>query len=185
MGKINALEKQKNVDLAHMQIVYLNHYNFSYDEIAAITEYAEGTIKNYIHKFANLLEKAKKIFYHITQNVKREFYGTRQLVYLFKFYNFNNELICSKVGTTTRLPEQRMNEELRYYSQHDIPVARAEMCSIIDCGELPAEGAESQTRAYFIRKYPKAFCKNDRFFGVDIPVRTFDKIVIDYLQETA
>lgn len=107
--------------------------------------------------------------------------GGKQLVYLYKFYDENNELICSKVGTTTRLPEQRLKEETKYYRKHDIPVDNAKICSVIDCGELPAEGAESITRALFIQKYPNAFKKNDRFFGVDLPTRTFNKIVNNYL----
>ena len=102
-------------------------------------------------------------------------------MYLYKFYDENGSLICSKVGTTTRLPEERLKEEITYYRKHNIPVANAKICSVIDCGELPAEGAESITRALFIRKSPKAFCKNDRFFGVDIATRTFNKIVQDYL----
>ena len=111
--------------------------------------------------------------------------GKRQLCYLYKFYNSEGELICSKVGTTTRLQEERLKEEITYYKKHNIPVESAKICSVIDCGELPAEGAESITRALFIRKYPSAFCKNDRFFGVDIPTKTFNKIVNDYLQGAA
>ena len=93
----------------------------------------------------------------------------------------NGELICSKVGTTTRLPEQRLKEEIRYYRDHGIEVDKAEICSVIDCGDIPAEGAESYTRAQYIRKFPTAFCKNDRFFGVDISTRTFNKFVAEYL----
>ena len=182
MTKISALEKYSDSTLAHKQIVYLYHYNFPYDKIAEITGYQKSTVKAYVRKFHDLLEEAKKIFYHITQEVKKITLGKRQLVYLFKFYDEKNKLVCSKVGTTTRTPEQRMKEELKYYQNHNIPVAKAEICSVIDCEELPAEGAESQTRAYFIRKHPKAFCKNDRFFGVDIPPRTFNKIVKNYLE---
>ena len=93
------------------------------------------------------------------------------------------ELICSKVGTTTQLPEQRLAQEIKYYREHGIPVERTEICSVIDCGTIPAEGAESITRAAFIRKYPDAFKKNDRFFGIDIPAVTFNRIVKNYLAE--
>jgi hypothetical protein len=183
MAKINALETYSNTDLSHMQIVYLSHYGFPYDEIAKITRYAKSTVKNYVRKFSDLLDKALDTFYHITQKAKKEFFGKRQLVYLFKFFDENGNLICSKVGTTTRLPEQRLKEELKYYQKHNIPVADAKMCSILDCGELPAEGAESALRAYFIRRHPKTFCKNDRFFDLDISERTFNKVVKNYLEE--
>lgn len=182
MTKISALQKYDDPKLAHMQIVYLYHYNFPYDKIAEITHYAKSTVKAYVSKFYDLLEEAKKIFYHIPEKLKQITFGKRELVYLFKFYDEKNELVCSKVGTTTRTPEQRIKEEIKYYQKHDIPVAKAEICSVIDCGELPAEGAESQTRAYFIRRHPKAFCKNDRFFGLDISVRTFNKVVKNYLE---
>ena len=102
---------------------------------------------------------------------------------LIKFYDGQNELICSKVGTTTQLPEQRLAQEIKYYREHGIPVERTEICSVIDCGTIPAEGAESITRAAFIRKYPDAFKKNDRFFGIDIPAVTFNRIVKNYLAE--
>ena len=107
--------------------------------------------------------------------------GGKQLVYLFKFYDAENELICSKVGTTTRLPEQRLKEEIKYYRKREIPVDHADICSVIDCGDIPAEGAESVTRAAFIRNHRETFKKNDRFFGLDIPTRTFNRIVNEYL----
>jgi hypothetical protein len=184
MTKISALEKQTDTKLAYMQIVYLHHYEFPYDKIAEITGYAKSTVKNYVRKFADLLEEAKKTFYHITQKITKEVFGKRQLVYLFKFYDEKNELVCSKVGTTTRLPQQRLKEEIKYYQNHDIPVTKAEICSVIDCGDIPAEGAESVTRAYYIRRHPKTFCKNDRFFNLDIAPRTFNKIVNNYLENT-
>ena len=166
-----------------VSVVYLNEYGFTPAQISKWVDYAESTVKTYIRKFADLLEKAKKVFYHVTKKVKKVLVGGRQLVYLFKFYDGQNELICSKVGTTTQLPEQRLAQEIKYYREHGIPVERTEICSVIDCGTIPAEGAESITRAAFIRKYPDAFKKNDRFFGIDIPAVTFNRIVKNYLAE--
>ena len=183
MEKINPLQKfdENERELRHLQVIYLNENGFSFEEISHWTGYVLSTVKSYIKKFVNLLSEAKETFKRITKKAKMALRGKRQLCYLYKFYDSENKLICSKVGTTTRLPEDRLKEEITYYKQHDIPVENAEICSVIDCGELPAEGAESITRALFIRKYPTAFCKNDRFFGIDIPTRTFNKIVKDYL----
>lgn len=183
MEKINPLQNFDSVDtnLKHLQVVYLNDNDFSFEEIAKWTGYVVSTVKAYIKKFSYLLSEAKATFSRITKKCKMSLMGGKQLVYLYKFYNEDNELICSKVGTTTRLPEQRLKEEIKYYRKHDIPVDHAKICSVIDCGELPAEGAESITRALFIQKYPNAFKKNDRFFGVDLPTRTFNKIVNSYL----
>ena len=180
MKKIDVFQNFEDATMKHMQVVYLDSHGFTPEEIAKWSGYAVSTIKGYIRKFADLLEKFNT-FYRITQKVKKVLRGGKQLVYLYKFYDSFGKLICSKVGTTTRLPEQRLKEEIKYYQKHDIPVDHAEICSVIDCGAIPAEGAESITRAAFIRKHPEAFCKNDRFFGVDISTRAFNKIVNDYL----
>lgn len=179
--KIDVFQNFEDAEMKHMQVVYLYDNGFDYNEIANWTKYAISTIRTYICKFLDLLDKAKKTFYAITQKAKRAILGGRQLVYLFKFYSADNQLICSKVGTTTRLPEQRLNEEIKYYVNHGIPVDHAEICSVIDCGELPAEGAESYARAEYIKKHPTAFCKNDRFFDINISTKHFNKIVNEYL----
>jgi len=181
MAKVDVFQKFDDITMCRMQVVYLDFHGFAVNEIAKWSGYATSTIKTYIRKFSDLLDKAKKTFYHVTLKTKKVLKGGKQLVYLFKFYDKHGSLICSKVGTTTRLPEQRMKEEIKYYQKHGIEVDSAESCSVIDCGAIPAEGAESVTRAEFIRRFPDAFCKNDRFFGIDIPVKTFNKIVKEYL----
>lgn len=181
MKKCDVFQKYEEVAMKRKQIVFLDYNGFSADEIAEFVDYAVSTIKNYARKFASLLEEAKKTFYVITLKTKQQLKGGRQYVYLFKFYDKMGKLICSKVGTTTRLPEQRIKEEMRYYRNHGIDVASNEICSVIDCGDNPAEGAESCARAHYIKKFPKQFCKNDRFFGVDISTQSFNKVVKEYL----
>lgn len=182
--KIDVFQTFEDTKMKRMQVVYLNYKNFTPAQIAKWVDYKVSTIKMYIKKYTDdLLEKAKKIFYHVSMKTKKVLVGGVQLVYLFKFFNADGGLICSKVGTTTRLPEERMKEEIKYYIKRGIPVASAEICSVIDCGAIPAEGAESLTRALFIRRFPASFKKNDRFFGVDIPVRTFNQAVNNYLKE--
>lgn len=185
--KIDVFQKFDDIDMKRMQVVYLNEYGFTPKQIAKWVDYAESTIKTYTKKFSDLVDKAKKTFYHVTKKVKTVLVGGAQLVYLFKFYDSNGNLVCSKVGTTTRLPEQRMKEEIRNYKKSKnakiATITHADICSVIDCGSVPAEGAESVTRAYFIRKNPDKFVKNDRFIDVDIPTRTFNEIVNNYLKE--
>ena len=186
MKKIDVFQKFDDVEMKRMQLVYLDSYGFTIEQIRKFSDYAEATIKTYIRKFSYMVEKARKTFYHITQKVKKVLVGGRQLVYLFKFYDNKGNLVCSKVGTTTRLPEQRMKEELRSYQKSKdekiASIRTAEICSVIDCGAIPAEGAESITRGMFIKKFPDKFKKNDRFIDVDIPVRTFNSIVNEYLE---
>ena len=183
-NKLNALQRLDDYDahIRHLQVIYLNKHNFDIDSIIEWTGYAKSTIKIYLKKFSNLIDEANALFYHITRKAKEVIQGKKELAYLFKFYDKENKLICSKVGTTTRLPETRLAEEIKYYRKHNIEVAYGTICSVIDCGHLPAEGAESITRAHFIKKYPTAFCKNDRFFGVDISTRVFNRIVTEYLK---
>lgn len=186
--KIDVFQKFDSTDMKRMQVVYLNEYGFTPDQIAKWVDYATSTIRTYIKKYSDLVEKAKKTFYHVTQKVKTVLVAGAQLVYLFKFYDADGNLVCSKVGTTTRLPEKRMKEELRAYKKSkDEKIAsidHAEICSVIDCGSVPAEGAESVTRAYFIKKHPDRFKKNDRFLDIDIPTRTFNNVVMNYLNES-
>lgn len=178
--KIDALQIHSDATIKHMQVVYLNDCGFTWQEISTITDYALSTIRRYVAQFAYLLDEAKALFKRISKKVKLETVGRKEQVYLFKFY-WQNKIVCSKVGTTTRLPEERLQEELGYYTNHGMEIDNCEICSVIDCGELPAEGAESYTRAQFIKRFPKAFVKNDRFFDVDIPTRTFNKLVMEYL----
>lgn len=181
MKKIDVFQEFKTAEMKHLQVLYLNKHKFTFEEIEKWTGYCKITIKIYLKKFADLLDKACKTFYHITEKIKQVILGGKQLVYLFKFYDEDNKLICSKVGTTTRLPEKRLNEEIKYYQKHGIPVASTKICSVIDCGDIPAEGAESVARGKFIMRWPKAFKKNDRFFDVDIPTKYFNKVINNYL----
>ena len=179
--KIDVFQTFEDTETKRLQLIYLDKHGFTPEEIRKWTGYAVSTIKAYIKKYANKIEEACKKFYHIALKTKQVLRGGKQLVYLFKFYNKNGKLICSKVGTTTRLPETRLEEELKYYKKHGLDVDGAEICSVIDCGAIPAEGAESYARAFYIRKHPADFHKNDRFFNVDIATRTFNKIVNEYL----
>lgn len=183
MAKVDVFQKFDDVEMRRMQAVYLKEdYDFSTSVIAEIAGMTVATIRKYIREFGDLLEKARQTFLKVTKKIKLEKFGGKQLVYLFKFYDSAGKLICSKVGTTVRLPETRINEEVDYYIKHGYDVADWKICKVIDCGDIPAEGAESITRAAFIRKFPKAFCKNDRFFGVDLSVKAFEKIVEKYLE---
>lgn len=84
--------------------------------------------------------------------------------YLIRLLNSSGDLVWSKIGTTTNRTTQRMCEHLDYYADDgitDIVVDR-----VWDCGDYPAEMFESLFRAYYIKKYPGTWKKNDRFCGV-------------------
>lgn len=97
-----------------------------------------------------------------------------QLLYLIKFFGEDTENpMFSKIGTTTRTVNSRLRDEIRYYNEHGLEVQSADVCKIVNCGELPAESFESFLRALLIKKYPNTWKKNDRFFGVDINTDVF------------
>lgn len=99
--------------------------------------------------------------------------------YLFRFYN-KEKLIFSKIGTTTKTCQKRLKDEIRYYDNRGFDIRKVEMCEIIDCGEVPAESYESYLRALLIKKFPNTWHKNDRFFGINIPIELFNKICMQY-----
>ena len=106
-------------------------------------------------------------------NIKGE-----EAVYFFKFYNADS-LEFNKVGTSAKDVVARLRDEIGEYSKK-FDIRRVEIHRIMNCGNHPAEGAESALRAELIRQYPNAFRKNDRFFGVDISPVVFDEIMRKY-----
>jgi hypothetical protein len=104
----------------------------------------------------------------------------KEKCYLFTFFDENDNLVCSKVGTTTRTVIQRLKEELRSNTYKKIGCVKAVVDRVYDCGEIPAEGLESYFRAMYIRKYPQSFKKNDRFMSEWFDLKEADEIVLKY-----
>ena len=94
--------------------------------------------------------------------------------YILELLDNNNNLIWSKVGTTTRRTMKRMREHLDYYKKND--VKKINVLRLWDCGEDPAECYESFFRAYYIKKYPGTFNKNDRFTKVKFDLNEADML---------
>ena len=170
--------------IKHLQVVYLAKCEkLVLEKIATITGYAISTIKAYIRKFAHLLEKAKEIFVLNAKDVITTLCDlgkpNSEKVYLFKFYD--EKLLFSKIGVTKRTVLQRLKEELKSYIKNGFDIRKVVICSVHECNNIPAEGAESYAKGYFIKKYPKEFQKNDRFMQVDISISEFNKIIEEYL----
>lgn len=94
-----------------------------------------------------------------------------------------NELVCSKVGTTTRKVLQRLKEELNSETYKKLDCVRAIVRRVYDCGNMPAEDAESFLRAFYIKKYPTSFKKNDRFMIEYFDFNTADELMQSYLHQ--
>ena len=194
-----ALENELNLtQLRHAQVYYLYHeLEMKRAEISAITGYALSTLSSMKNKVFVLRELANQIFNEMEEELKvvektliRKCNGMEipmnylencgiylkdsELLYLFKFFGDNpKEPIFSKIGTTTRSVDKRLREEIGYYIKHNLPIESVDICKIVDCGEVPAECYESLMRGVLIKKYPNTWHKNDRFFGVDVPINEF------------
>jgi hypothetical protein len=146
-----------------------------FDVCVKIAETVKEWATKYIFDPINLtIEKIGNI---IKNKIEKE---EEEKVYLLKFYNLENELVFSKIGTTKRDINTRINEHLRYYRK-EYGYLYCTLESVINCQNLPCEGAESYCRAFFIKKFPLAFKKNDRFVDVEIPVEDFENCVNQYL----
>lgn len=203
MQNYNPLEKQEDVQVKHAQVVYLNKVmNKSVTEIADITGYVESTVQRYIKKFAKLLEWAKEIFSNVKEKIidyvfpRKSVFEEKikvaegidlldnvsQKCYLISFYDEKNQLVCSKVGTTTRTVIQRIKEELRSKTYKKHGCDSVIIHRVYDCKNLSAEGLESYLRALYIKQYPSAFEKNDRFFNIMFDLDQADKYVSTYYE---
>lgn len=192
----NVLEKQTDLKVKRAQVVYLSKVlNKTYDEIAEISGYAKATVKSYVKKFIDLLDYAKSIFEEVKIHFRKSKYDEKindnnfeiresgkELCYLFEFYNDDDVLLCSKVGTTKRSIRKRLIEELRSKTYKNMGVTKAKINRVYDCGSLPAEGLESLLRSEYIRRYPQSFKKNDRFINTVFDFDLCDKLANEYLQ---
>ena len=97
-----------------------------------------------------------------------------QQLYLIELLNARDELIWSKVGTTTRSTPKRMNEHLRYYAKYGITKIR--VLRVWEC-DTNAEAYESAFRFHYIKTHPNTFQKNDRFCQVRFDLEEADKLI--------
>lgn len=175
MAKKDAFTYYNDSDIQHMQVIYLNHYRIPLNKIAEITRYAISTIKNYINKFAHLLEKALKTFYHIGQELLKSIREHNNFVYLFKFYTEEGAFRYSKVGEVhNQTIKKRLGQEEREYG------LQGKICSVIDTDKIPSRGLECYIQGLFIKKYATEYIPTDRF-AVDIDIDEFDKLAKDFM----
>lgn len=141
---------------------------------------AMAIIKKVVKKAVKKITKrARKTRDDIIEKVPVVFAKGTKLCYLFKFYDSNDELVYTKVGTTERTINERLTEELRDYRKtKDIKYATIE--SVFDTGELFPEGVQDYIKGMWMRKYNKHYVRNDRF-ACDIPTEDFNALVTDYL----
>lgn len=182
--KLNPHGNFEDMDIKRMQVVYLREVeHLTPREIVRFVDYSINTVKCYMYKFKHLLEKAKELFEKVVVTIisKIDFVDEEKTekCYLFKFYD-GEDILFSKIGTTTRKVVTRLKEEIKSYTKAGFSISKVVIEDVVNCGDIPAEGLESFCRAKFILKYPNTFKKNDRFMGVDIPVKVFQTVTKNY-----
>lgn len=197
--KTYATENEMSLtQLRHAQVCYLYHVmEMKRAEIAEITGYALSTLSKLRVETLALMTLAEELFSEVEEELKviektliRKHKGTTvpmnylencgedvkdaEQLYLFKFFTDNPIVpIFSKIGTTTRSVNERLREEIGYYLEHNLPIESVDVCKIVECGDMPAECYESLMRGILMKRYPGTWQKNDRFFGVNVPVDEF------------
>lgn len=151
-----------------------------WEALETIYSKVKSLARKYILDAENMIVKTVKAFSDTIISLVDNGEEAGEKVYLFKFYDEVGDFLFTKVGTTTRKVSQRLKEEIKSYRKN-FSIGYAVIESVFDCGDLPAEGAESYCRAKFIKEFPNTFQKNDRFMGVDIPVVNFNEAVTSYL----
>lgn len=187
-------------EVKHAQVCYLYHVaNVARKEISEITGYAVSTLSTLRNKVLDLLDVAKRLFTGVKEKVVKTVHKSATIsinflngcgadidhaeqVYLFKFYGAEPVPIFSKIGTTTRTCKKRVAQEIRAYIKAGFDIQRVDVCKIIQCGEMPAESYESFLRAKLIKEYSNTWVKNDRFFGVDLPVDRFITLCNQFIE---
>lgn len=176
----NVFEKQNDIEVRNAQIVYLaNECKMSAKEIAKYVDLAVSTIKSYIYKFANLLEKAKEFFGEQGKKVAnriKEKCNVKDIVtfdnctpkvgdcaYIIEYFDSQHNFLFLKVGMTNNI-KRRINEHLRDYSKKGIDTTYAVVKEL----HFAEDEEDALTLENLYRKHYKAianngFIKRDRF----------------------
>lgn len=161
--------------------IALNLWNNS-PAVRALWDYFD-TARKYVARFVRKAVQAVQAT--LPPRMRVEWNGIQKMgkgvqqCYLIRLLDRNKELIWSKVGTTKNPTQERMTEHLRYYAKDGVKFV--EVVRLWDCHGMDAEGAESEFRAHYIKKYPGTFRKNDRFTGVEFDLEEADRIMEKYL----
>ena len=151
-----------------------------------INLYIIDEVSKTFHKIVSLVKKVniklrKDNIFTTEDSIIQNNDKNTQKCYLIEFFDKDNQSICSKVGTTVRTIQERIREELNSDTYKKMGAKTCAIHRVYACGNVPAEGLESEFRAKYIRKYPDSFCKNDRFVRTQFDLAEADKIYAEYM----
>lgn len=175
----NVFEKQENLEVRNAQIVYLaEECGMEANEISKYVDLAVSTIRTYIRKFANLLEKAKEWFgdkaKQLAQKIKEKCNVTDivtyncehhkgDCAYIIEYFDSQHNFVFLKVGMTNNI-NRRVGEHLRYYTNRGWDTTYAVVKEL----HFAEDEEDALTIENCLRKHYKkidncGFIKRDRF----------------------
>lgn len=176
----NIFEKQENLEVRNAQIVYMaEELEMTPSEIKKYVNLAVSTIKTYIYKFADLIDKAREWFGDKTKQVinkLKEKCGFEDTItydnctpkagdcsYIIEYFDSERNFLFLKVGMTNNI-SRRVKEHLKYYVNHGYDTAYAVVKEI----HYAEDEEDALTLENLYRKHYKAipdcgFIKRDRF----------------------
>ena len=176
----NVFEKQENLEVRNAQIIYLSHEcGMDAEQISNYVDLAVSTIKNYIRKFAGLLEKAKQWFgeqgkkiitkvkekCHVADLVTFENCTPKvgNCAYIIEYFDSQHNFVFLKVGMTNNI-KRRINEHLRDYTKKGFDTTYAVVKEL----HFAEDEEDALTLENLYRKHYKSianngFIKKDRF----------------------
>lgn len=182
----NVFEKQENMEVRNAQIVYLAEVcGMTASEIAKFVDLAVSTIRGYIKKFSNLLEKAKQWFGNqgkkVVEKIKEKCNVTDLVTfencvpkkgdcaYIIEYFDSQHNFLFLKVGMTNDII-RRTKEHLKYYckSTRENPNGWDATYAIVKELHFAEDEEDALTLENLFRKHYKnipdsGFIKRDRF----------------------
>lgn len=175
INPLNTLRGEEGLETRNAAIVYLyNVREYTIQSLAELTTLAQSTIRNYIYKFAGLLDWAKKIFAkgkNIVSKKQEEFW-----CYIDKIIMPNGEVWC-KIGQTTQTPAKRANGFSWSINGVKVKPLSVEIQHAIKCKDATSmQNMEDCLRLGMTAIDPDGYIKNDRLnsWQDDYPQRIFD-----------
>lgn len=160
-----------NPTVRNMQIVYLHEvFKYTPSQIAKyVTDIALSTIRSYIYKFKDLLDKAKKFFGRIKKDERITFECNARkgnCAYIIEYFNSEHNFLFLKVGMTNNI-SRRIKEHFRTYQKQGVDVAFAVVKKLY----FAKDEDDALTLENILRKHYKqiengGFLPRDRFLNI-------------------
>lgn len=175
INPLNTLKGEEGLETRNAAIVYLyNVREYTVESLAELTTLAKSTIKNYLRKFANLLDWAKEIFVkgkNIISEKQEEFW-----CYIDQITLSDGTQWC-KIGQTTQTPEKRASGFSWVINGKKEKPLSVSVRHAIKCKDATAmQNMEDCLRIGMTSIDPDGYIKNDRLnsWQDDYPQRILD-----------